>query len=245
MPTRLMTAAVLNSEQSNMMLSGRVTVAQLASHLSTLRDHIHTSTLEVGQEVAFDRTVGEFGAAGGNRLALFLKAPRSSDFGNRPLAGATTLALRGGDYIARSGGKHGLLVGKPDPEQGSIPDVDLRHVVSERGVDYISRQTMWLSYEPGADQWYAARMGQTRVLVETLELDEKRTPIHDGQRIRFYRAKHNPLEDAPLGEITVILETFDAGLSGTQLEAGQTRVPVRLGVERGAQLLQASESLMV
>lgn len=243
MPIRLPTNIVLSSREARTQLSRRVTIGELAAYLTQAEPQIEAGTLEIASRVSVEQAVANLDLAGGDRLAIFVRPPRIANFALPLQAGDVILHITSGNFSANSGGRRDVLVGKPDEEQGTIPDVDLRALIAPRYLDYISRSTLWLNYSPGERRWYASRSGQTRVLLNDFDLTETRIPISDGSRIQFFRGSDDPATTRPLGELSLTLEKVIKGTPG--LEPGQQTVTLRLGDERGIQMLAAGDSLSV
>jgi hypothetical protein len=202
------------------------TVGQLA------REY-RATTLELATALDPAWHVGEVGLRAGDRLLLLTQAPHPPTL---PLAlPSFNLALNG--QTVYSDDQPLILLGKPDPEQGLMPHVDLNVWLTPETAGYVSRQCVLFQLYEG--RWYARRMGQTRVLLDDYELPaEQAVPlVSDGTPLvmRLQRAEGAP-QGAPLLVLVVTLRSpSDAALP----------LPLLTARETAAHQLNASENLVL
>jgi hypothetical protein len=96
-----------------------------------------------------------------------------------------------------------------------------------------------------AGRWYAQRSGQTRIVIDDLELGGAPVLLNEVQRVRFYRATETDVYRRPLGSVDLLLGSRQSGRADIALPDGNFLVPVALGNERGTYFLNASDHLTI
>ncbi len=228
-------------------LDNRVRVGELADYLSANEPSIQTSTLEMATPIPASRRLHWLNWQPGDRLAIFARHPQRGEF---------PAPLRPGDQLVRfsarglsvtSAGKRSLVIGKPDPVQGDMPDIDLRLLLPASTLEYVSRQCLHLSFEQDRQTWFVSRMGHTRVLLDEMELDRQPVPLNARQQMTFYRASDEPRGAGALalGTVDVQVEAASSHGSGAMIRQGTEAVPLTLGLEDEMVIVRASESIQV
>jgi hypothetical protein len=238
---RLSVATLLAPQVSVGRFSRRITVGDLATYLGELQPAAVARTLELAKPLPMTATLGEIDLLGGDRLVIFLRLPRETEFAISPSVGDLLLTLTSPQtgYQVASQSKTGLWVGLGEGGR-AVPDVDLSQAMSADVLPYISRSTLWLSYENR--QWTAARTGQTRVYLDDYEVATQPVPLRDGQRFTFLRAMG---DDIPLGSLTISLQRVEHSSTAPPLEAGPEVIPVCVGSEARQQIVRATGSVSV
>jgi hypothetical protein len=229
---RVPVAIVPSSQHYQARVGGQVTVGEVARYLSQHEAQLDVNTLEVARPARPDQRVEMLDIQGGDRLVIFSHAARPVDLPAPARPGDKTVRFSLGDTSLRSRGKKSLVVGKP--EAGFIPDVDLRHFVTPRALEFVSADCMRLYFDEGAQVWYATRSGETRILLDELELERQPVALNDTQWVRFYS------DARPLGDMRMTLETVQVGEDMPFLPPGQALVHLQIGLERDNQALRVS-----
>ncbi|MEO0561207.1 MAG: hypothetical protein AAF125_03790 [Chloroflexota bacterium] len=239
MPQRVHIATVITPTETTARVSTKVSVGALVRYLAHTERNLNAVTAEVATPVRFSERTGEIDLRGGDRLLLTLRPPQAVNFPTPPQTGDVLLHLESGGFHVSSRGKQGLLVGVPEGGR-NLPDVDLRRVIPPSDHPYLSRAALWLSYVSG--QWFVARIGRTLATLDGIELNEKRVPISNGQRLTFYRGSG---DGTALGELRIRLETVTEGAPVPPLEAGAEVAGVRMALEAYNQTLRVSEAMPI
>ncbi len=238
---KIETVTVYTSHSYALQLSEQMRVRQIADYLSSYESHVDTATLEVAYPVQRRQRLHDIDMRSGDRLVMFTQSTRQAGIPAPLRPGDKILKFASGQFEMQTHSKRGIMVGRPDEARQEIPDVDLRYFIAPDALQYISRGCMWLNFEDSDQMWYASRMGNTRVMINEFELTEGKIPLNAYQVIRFYRATDDPQQHRPLGEMTLTVESASATTSNSDVVAGNTPVTVCVGVERGRQMLRASE----
>jgi hypothetical protein len=234
---RVPVAIVPSSQHYQARVAGLVTVGEVARYLSQHEAQIEVNTLEIARPALPDQRVETMDIQGGDRLVIFTHAARPVELPAPARPGDKAVRFSLGDTTLRSGGKKSLMVGKP--EAGFIPDLDLRHFITPRALEFVSADCMRLYFDEGAQVWYATRSGDTRILLDELELERQPVALNDAQWVRFYRAG----DARPLGEMRMTLETVQVGDDVPLLPPGQEIVHMQIGLERENQALRVSGNI--
>lgn len=234
---RVPTAIVPSSQQYQTRVSGQVTVGEAARYLSQYETQIEVSTLEVARPARAEQRVDELDIQGGDRFIIFTHAARPVELTAPARAGDRIAQFSQGDTRLSSRGKKSLVVGKP--EAGFIPDIDLRHFIAPKLLEFAAADCLRLYFDESGRSWYAARSGPTRITLDELELDVQPVVLNDSQRVRFYRSG----DARPMGEMWITLETVQAGEDIHHLPAGNELVNLRIGLEQDNQTLRVSENI--
>src|SRR5574337_42797 len=161
---RVPIALVPSSQHYQARVDGQVTVGEIARYLSQHEAQIEISTLELARPAHPEQRIEELDIQGGDRLIMFSHSARPLELPAPARPGDKTVQFSLGDSVVRSRGKKSLMVGKP--EAGFIPDVDLRHFISPRLLEFVSADCMRLYFDESAQVWYATRSGETRILLD-------------------------------------------------------------------------------
>lgn len=242
-----LTACIVNTAyRYNVLLNDQETVGALARYLSQQEGYVDTSTLELARPVSTDQHLQDIDIQTGDRLLLVTQPPEASEL-PAPLApGDKILRFSLGEYTVSSRGKKSLLIGKPDEGRKIVPDVDLRNFVPPRMINFVSRECLKLTFDDRQKRWYAARAGQTRVLIDEFELpNDQPIPFDGNATLRFYRANDDPKNPStsPVGEIRVTIEAVASRDDVVYLAAGNKSVNVQVGIEKEVLKLNASSNM--
>ena len=238
---KLETVTVYTSHQYSLQLNQRMKVKQIADYLSNYETHVETTTLELAYPVRRRQRLHDVDMRPGDRLLMFTQATREAELPAPLRAGDKILKFKSGSFELQTHSRRGIVVGKPDDSQQAVPDVDLRYFVAPDALDFISRRCLQLNFDEAGQVWYASRLGQTRVMFNEYELGDERIPLDSHQVIRFYRASDDPRHTKPLAEIVVTVEAVAVSQDRPDFMTGDYPVKVCVGIERGRQLLCASE----
>lgn len=234
---RVPAALVPSSQHYQARVSGQVTVAEIARYLSQYEAQIEVSTLEIARPARSDQQFEDLDIQGGDRLIVFTHAARPVELPTPTRPGDKMVQFSLGDTVISSRGKKSLMVGKP--EAGFIPDVDLRHFIAPKLLEFVSADCLRLYFDPTAQVWYAARSGQTPIMLDELELESQPVALNDAQWMRFYRLG----DSRPMGEIRVTLETVQSGDDISLLPPGNETAHMRIGLEMESQTLKISGNI--
>jgi hypothetical protein len=244
MPTLKLPAVMAQASQHYRAgLNGQVRVGEVARYLTQYEARIESSTLEIARPVQMNQRLQDVDLHPGDRLVVFSGRPRPADLPAPLRPGDKMLKFRLGDLEVHSRGKKSLLVGKADDSQQNIPDIDLRAFIPPRSLEFISRTCLTLTFDERTRAWQALKTGQTRATLDELELGANPVALNDEQWLRFYRAMDDPAKSQPIGEIRLIVEPVQAGESQAALPGGTFPLEVRVGLEKEAQLLKASDNI--
>lgn len=215
-------------------------VGALAGYLSQIERAVETSTLELARPLAPDTRIQSLDLQAGDRLLVASPPVKTSAL---PAAAAEEdlhVRLSMGSTSVSSAGKTQLVMGKPDPFRQFTPDVDLRAFVPAQQHEYLSRDCLRLEVQDGS--WYAQRSGQTRVMIDELEVLQTPVRLNEQQRLRLYRSSDKRLA-RPLAEIDLLLEVREGSAAALALPQGTLPVSVHVGAERATEFVNASEHL--
>jgi hypothetical protein len=244
MPTLKLPAVMVHSSQHyRAQLNGQVRVGEVARYLAQYESRIESSTLEIARPVGVNQRLQDIDVHPGDRLVVFTGSPHPADLPAPLRPGDKMLKFRLGDFEAHSRGKKALLVGKADENQQTIPDIDLRFFVPPRGLEFISRQCLTLTFDERTRAWQALKTGQTRITLDELELGPNPVSLNDDQWLRFYRAMDDPRSGRPIGEIRLTVEPVQTQEVSAPLPQGSYPLEVRIGLEKESQMLKASENI--
>jgi hypothetical protein len=236
---RIPAALVPSSQHYQTRVSGQVTVGEVARYLSQQEGQLELSTLEIARPARPDQFMGELDIQGGDRLLIFTHAARQAELPTPSRPGDKIVQFQVGDRVIRSRGKKSLMVGKP--EAGFIPDVDLRHCIPPRALEFVSADCLRLYFDETGQMWYAARSGQNRIFLDELELEGYPVALNDAQWVRFYR----PGQGRPIGEMRVTLETAPVSEAASLLPSGDEAAAMHVGLEKENQTLKVSDNIRV
>jgi len=234
---RIAAALVPSSQQYQARVAGEVTVGEVARYLSQQEAQIDMNTLEMARPVGLSQHIDELDIQGGDRILIFTHAPRPMELPRPTRPGDKIVQFSLGETVIRSSGKQALMVGRP--EVGFIPDVDLRHFITPKALEFVAADCLRLYFDDAARVWYAARSGQTRILLDELELDVQPVALNDSQWVRFYRAG----DARPIGEMRISLEIVRYGEDNPLLPLGSENIDLRIGLERESQSLRVSGTI--
>ncbi len=240
---RLVTALSYASQQMPLSVSGRLTVNALNAYVQHIEPNTAGPTLEVARPVAVSRRVDALNWQDGDRLAVFMRPPRTIDPPTPLRSGDVQLTLSSGGVRVTSGRKRQLLAGVPDERGGRLPDVDLRYVVPPEDMDALSHTVLRLTYQPRQRTWHAQATGRNPVLLDEYRLKNDPVPVNHGQRLRIYPANATPATSTPLATLTVTLERVQTDVNPVTLEAGNHTARLTIGTELPPYTLRASGNL--
>jgi hypothetical protein len=246
MPTIKLPAVMAQASQHYRAgLNGQVRVGEVARYLAQYEARIESSTLEIGRSVQVSQRLQDVDLNPGDRLVVFSGTPRPAELPAPLRPGDKMLKFRLGDFEMNSRGKKALLVGKADDSQQNIPDIDLRYFFPARGLEFISRNCLTLTFDEGRRAWAALKTGQTHITLDELELGAHPVALNDEQWLRFYRANDDPAGGKPIGEIRLSVEPVQVQEASAGLPQGGFPLEVRVGLEKETQLLKASDNIRV
>ncbi len=237
---RLSSAIVQTSQQYRAQINTRLTVGELAQQLAHQDSRVQVNALELARPLRMNQTLADANVTLGDRLAFFVHAPRTAAW-NQQQSDDQRLRFIAGDVEIIPPQTRAVLVGRPNAEQ--TPDVDLRYFVAPGDLEFVSRQCLRLDFDDWAQCWTITRIGQTRVLVNDIELSGTSLRLNKEQRLRLFRASDDPRHsDArPLAEITLFVAVSADGT--TAFRGDQAMVELRVGLEERAHLLNVSEQV--
>jgi hypothetical protein len=224
-------------------LNDSVTVREIAEYLSLYESHLTVSTLEVARPIKPDQHLQDIDVQAGDRLVIFTQNVKHMELPTPFKSGNKILKFSLGDFEIVSRGKKGLLIGKSDESQQMLPDIDLRDFITPEAMEFISRGCLWLNFDDSTDTWYASKLGQTRVMIDEIELGADKFPLNDEQWLRFYRESDNPRSSHALGEMRLKLEELGLDNDVTSFKSGNRQLNVCVGSEKENQVVKASQSL--
>lgn len=235
------TAAVVSTSASyTVTTASAAAVEQIAAALAQRETRLVPGMLELVRPVTAQQCLQDVDFRAGDRLVVLTQTTRAATFTPlRPGDKRIRVQIAGAEWHTH--GQQALLIGKSDNQRQNVPDVDLREIVAERTLDYISRRCVQLLFDERAQVWTAVKVGQTRVLLDDLEVGTQPVTLSARHRLRLYRMQDNPALSLPLIELQLIAETVEA--TGRVLPDGTFPVRVLLGTEQEQRTLRASSSL--
>ncbi|MBN8634085.1 MAG: hypothetical protein J0M07_02090 [Anaerolineae bacterium] len=235
------TAAVVSTSSSYTVTTASAAgVEHIAAALAQREPRLVTGMLELARPVVAQQCLQDVDFKAGDRLVVLTQTTRAATFTPlRPGDKRVRVLLAGTEWHTH--GQQPMLIGKSDNQRQNLPDIDLRAVVSERTLDYISRRCVQIQFDERAQVWTAAKIGQTRVLLDDLEVGMQPVALSARHRLRLYRTQDNPALSLPLIELQLIAETVEA--AGRVLPDGTFPVRVLLGTEQEQRTLRASSTL--
>jgi hypothetical protein len=244
---KLSTVLVHSGHSYTFHLHSDVTVSEVAQHISRYEPHLTINTLEIAHPIQPDQRLQDVDVQPGDRLIAFLQPVRQVELPTPLKPGDKILKFSLGDLEIDSRRKKGLLVGKSDPSQEIMPDIDLRYFLAPEALEFISRGCLWLSFDESNRVWYASKMGQTRITIDDFELGVEKISLNDSQRLRFYPPVDHlqPSHTDPLGTIKITVEEVLAHAPVETFRQGHHRLDVYVGAEGDGQTLRASETLPI
>jgi hypothetical protein len=242
---KLSTVVVSSRKRYAIPMGDTNTVGRLARYLSQQEAFVDASTLEIARALSPTQKLQDIDLQAGDRLAVFT-APAERGTLTEPLnPGDKVLTFSVGSVEISSRGKKSLVIGKPDVNRESNIDIDLRSLVSPKTLGFISRETLRLDFDDRNKTWFASRLGKTRVLIDELEVGDKRVPISDVAVLRLYRAGDDPKNPAvpPLAQIQITAEAVQSSDDIVYLDPGSKALNVHVGDEPGKRVLNVSENV--
>jgi hypothetical protein len=235
------TAAVVSTSSSyTVTTASAAAVEHIAAALAQRETRLVTGMLELARPVTAQQCLQDVDFRAGDRLVVLTQTTRAATFTPlRPGDKRVRVQLAGAEWHTH--GQQPVLIGKSDNQRQNLPDIDLRAVVSERTLDYISRRCVQIQFDERAQVWTAAKIGQTRVLLDDLEVGTQPVALSARHRLRLYRTQDNPAFSLPLIELQLSAETVEA--AGRVLPDGTFPVRVLLGTEQEQRTLRASSTL--
>lgn len=221
------------------------TVGTLARYLAQQNAHIEASTLEAAYPVQPEQLLRDIGLQGGDRLVIFNQAIKQADMPPPLRPGDPLLKFTTGQFEVNANGKKQILIGKPDDTKQITPDVDLRYFVPDDAMQYVSRECLRLEFDAESQNWQATRLGQTRIMIDAVLLDDAAHTLRPSQQIRFYRASDDPAKTQAIGEMTLTVETVPEQSNRVYFKTGSQALQVCIGTEQHQQMLKVSENLQV
>ncbi len=234
---RVPAALVPSSQHYQTRVSGQVTVGELARYLAQVDAQVEANTLEIARPARPEQRIDDLDIQGGDRLLIFTHEARPAELPTPMRPGDKIIEFRLGDTVIPSRGKKSLMVGKP--EAGFIPDVDLRRFIAPNLLEPVSADCLRFYFDPAAQVWYAARSGETLIMLDEIALETTPVALNDAQWVRFYR----PGDTRPIGEMHITLETVQVGEDLALLPAGNEAASLRIGMEKESQTLKVSGSI--
>jgi hypothetical protein len=197
--------------------------------------------MEIAHALPLDMRVHAINMQPGDRLLIANDPIKASHLAAPPRPGETLVRVEAEMHDARLHGKHNLTVGWSDEKRRTVADIDLRAFVAAEGLQLIAQDCMRLNLDK--DTWYAQRTGDTRIVIDELELFNAPVPLNQNQRVRLYAADHSQGRAYPITEFRLSLETLEAQEAVAPLPSGSTLVSIQPGVEGETRFLRASERL--
>lgn len=218
-----------------------VSVGSLARYLSQLESNVHAGTLEIANALPLDMRVQAINMQAGDRLLIANDPIKTSDLALPPRAGEQFVRIETEALDTRLRGKRNITIGWSDTSQNTIPDIDLRAFVTAQSLQLISQDCMRLNLDK--DTWYAQRTGDTRIVIDELELFYTPVPLNQSQHVRFYPTNYPQGRAYPIIELKLSLETLEAQEAVSPLPSGSMFVSIQPGIESQTRFLRASERL--
>lgn len=246
MTRKISTTVVPYSKQYPQYLAPDAQIGQVAAYLSQVETQVDSHTLEIAIPVRMGQYIGDIGIESGDRLLIFMQAPKIGHLPPPLRVGDKILRFESssGDISVHSHGKRELLIGKPDDARQLIPDVDLRYFVPHRYLDSIAHSTLMLRFDLELNNWVAMCMGTTGVMIDEADLHNEQFPLNQSQTLRFF-APDDPYHNYPLAEMLIRSERVQADSDWTQIQVGNELVTIRVGWEREKQLLNVSDNVRI
>lgn len=242
---RLSTVLVPASQGYEISVNDQVTVGTIARYLTQQEAFVDANTLELARPVAPHQRLQDIDLRAGDRLLVFQQPAQMVDLPAPLNPGDKTLTFALGDFEVSSRGKKSLIIGKPDENRQVTPDIDLRSFLSPKALDYISRQCLRLDFDEPRQAWLATKIGVTRLFIDEFELTDQPIVLDGDRWLRFYRASDDPMRPAsrPIGTFRIQVREIGNDLDLASVPPGPRRIRLRVGSERDAQTLNASEHL--
>ena len=241
MTRQLPTTIITTSYAYTARLHRSVTVGALAQYVSQLEANVNAGTLEIARALPLDMRVQAINMQAGDRLLIANDPIKTSNLALPPRAGEQFVRIEAGAMDVRLRGKRNITVGWSDKNHLAVPDVDLRGLVTPETLPYLAQDCLRIKLEK--DTWYAQRMGDTRIMIDELDLMTLPVPLNPNQRVRLYSSEHSRGRAYPLVEFNLSLETIDAQEAVAPLPSGDMLVSVQPGIEGQTRFLNASERL--
>jgi hypothetical protein len=241
---RLGSVYVSASQQVQVAVAAHTTIGALAASMSQLDSTLSAHTLELAAPLPRRQRLGDLALANGDRLLLLANTPKQLP--TPDLFNTTDTALRffiNGQQVP-VGGKSGYLVGASQRGSDVTPDIDLRQYVPSTLADFIAEGCVWLQYDGNQHQWFASRIGNTRVKLDEYELQGDKFPLAKSVTLRLFPQGATFIgTDRLLAEVNIRQEGDPRQISAPQVQAGDHRVRVVLGVEQSLGLVDASPNM--
>lgn len=246
MTRRISTTIVPYTRHYTQFLAPEVEIGELADYLSQSSANVDSHTLELAIPVRLNKYVGDISIASGDRLLLFFNKPTMDNLPPPVHEGDKILRFetKSGDMSINSRGKHRITMGVPDNTHQFMPDVDLRYFIPHHYLAYVSAHVLELGFDLDTEQWMASRIGETRVRIQQLDLDNDEYPLQGRQIVQFF-ASHDLDHAQPIGEMIISVETVHGQSEWSRIDAGNQQVPVRIGLENAKQLLNVSDNIRI
>ncbi|MAS35145.1 MAG: hypothetical protein CL610_14130 [Anaerolineaceae bacterium] len=236
---RVSTSLASAIDHYTLSLGGQVTVSEIARYLSQQEAYLDVSTLERARPLDGAQALQDMNIQPGDRLVIFTQKPEPSQLPEALAPGDTVLKFSRGDLEITSRSRKRLLIGRHHAPSGVNPDIDLRNFVSPRDIEAISRKCVLVEFDQSSKLWYASRLGQTPVFVDDLQLENRKVPLNNNSRLRFYQANRM------IGEMRVQVEQVQSREDLVYLQSGENQLPLMVGSERETQVLNAADELTV
>jgi hypothetical protein len=227
--TRLGFALVNAAKSYALSVREDVGIPQFANYLAQVDGYINTRAFEVALPISKQGRIQDTPLQSGDRLLLLTTPPRLSSTTHASLA--PTLTFSQGSAQLTNMNKHGVLVGVSDADSSAIPDIDLRAFITPANIDYVARGCMWIQYDSQIKQWFATRLGQTRVFLNEYELLNDKLPIEQTQ-VRLMPPLESPLGQRLLGEFSIRVENTPQKPAPILPPTGNIAIQLVVGVER-------------
>lgn len=240
MTRQLPTTIVTTSYAYTAHLHRSVAVGSLARYLTQVEANVRAGTLEIAHVLPLDMRVEAINMQRGDRLLIANDPIKTSALALPPRAGEQILHLEAGALSIQIPRKQTITIGWSN-SQSKVPDIDLRDFVGSEQLQSISQDCMHIYLEK--DGWYARRTGDTRIVIDELELLHAPVPLNQSQRIRLYSAHHKHNRAFPIVELHLSIQTLEAKESIAPMPSGSMPIAVHPGVESTTHLLRASERL--
>lgn len=237
MTRQLATSIITTSYGYVARLHRDTTVGSLASYLSQLESAVSASSMELAQLLPLDMRVHEINLRAGDRLLITNDPIKVSELPVSLATGTQSLRIIGNETTINVPRKTHITVGWIDKPRLQTPDIDLRQFVSPDVLPYLSQSCMVLTYQK--QQWFVQRSGETRIIIDELELTETPLPLNQTQVIQLY-FQRSPY---PAVEFRIEQESLPEKNGDIHLQTGSTLVAIQPGVEESTKFLRASERL--
>lgn len=241
---RLASVYISASQQVQLSLASNATIGALTASMTALDNTLNASTLELALPLARRQRLGNLALATGDRLLLMANTPKQVPLPARVNTYETQLRFTIDGQEVAVASKSGYLIGASQHGSDVLPDVDLRPFIPPTLADLIAEGCVWLQYDPYQRQWFASRIGNTRVLLDEYELQGDKFPLVRTTKLRLYPQGVTFMgANRLLAEVAIRVEDNTGQGNRVNLPHGDLRTRLVLGVEQALGVFDASPDI--